>query len=107
MSGHPPMSLSSPTEFDSLFEPLLDSDGAAQLLRIHPKTLQRMARRREIPGVQIGKLWRFRRSELDGWMEALIERSHPVPPQAGKETRKKRQTISADAYAGSRARTEQ
>jgi len=45
MSGHPPMSLSSPTEFDSLFEPLLDSDGAAQLLRIHPKTLQRMARR--------------------------------------------------------------
>jgi hypothetical protein len=40
MSGHPPMSLSSPTEFDSLFEPLLDSDGAAQLLRIHPKTSQ-------------------------------------------------------------------
>jgi excisionase family DNA binding protein len=105
MSGHPPMSLSSPTEFDSLFEPLLDSDGAAQLLRIHPKTLQRMARRREIPGVQIGKLWRFRRSELNGWMEGLIKRSHP--PQAGKETRKKRRTISADAYAGSRARTEQ
>jgi hypothetical protein len=44
MSGHPPMSLSSPTEFDSLFEPLLDSDGAAQLLRIHPKTVQRKAR---------------------------------------------------------------
>jgi hypothetical protein len=42
MSGHPPMSLSSPT--GSLFEPSLDSDGAAQFLRIHPKTLQPMAR---------------------------------------------------------------
>lgn len=77
MSGHPPMSPSSPTEVDSLFEPLLDSDGAAQLLRIHPKTLQRMARRGEIPSVQIGKLWRFRRSELNAWMEGLIKRSHP------------------------------
>jgi hypothetical protein len=44
MSGRPPMSLSSPTDFDSLFEPLLDSDGAAQLLRIHPKTLQATTR---------------------------------------------------------------
>ena len=48
-----------------------------KLLRIHRKTLQRMARRGEIPGVQIGKLWRFRRSELNAWMEGLIKRSHP------------------------------
>jgi excisionase family DNA binding protein len=71
------MLLSSATEFDSLFEPLLDSDEAAQLLKIHPKTLQRMARRGEIPGVQIGKLWRFRRSELNAWMEAISKRSDP------------------------------
>lgn len=50
------------------FEPLLDSDEAAALLKIHPKTLQRMARRGEIPGIQIGKLWRFRASELSAWM---------------------------------------
>jgi excisionase family DNA binding protein len=80
MSGHPPISLP-PTraEFDSLFEPLLDSDEAAQLLKIHPKTLQRLARQGEIPGVQIGKLWRFRRSELNAWMEglSLSKRSYP------------------------------
>jgi helix-turn-helix protein len=29
------------------FEPLLDSEEAAALLRIHPKTLQRLARRGE------------------------------------------------------------
>jgi excisionase family DNA binding protein len=55
-------------EYESRFEPLLDSDEAAALLKIHPKTLQRMARRGEIPAIQIGKLWRFRASELDAWM---------------------------------------
>ena len=72
MSGNTLISPSRPTEFDSLFEPLLDSDEVAQLLKIHPKTLQRMARRRQIPGVQIGKLWRFRRSELNVWIEKII-----------------------------------
>ena len=50
------------------FEPLLDSDEAAQLLRIHPKTLQRMARNRQIHGIQVGKLWRFRASDLEMWL---------------------------------------
>ena len=36
-------------EFDALFEPLLDSDEAAQLLRMYPKTLQRLARRGKVP----------------------------------------------------------
>jgi excisionase family DNA binding protein len=46
----------------------LDSDEAAQLLRIHPKTLQRMARNRQIQGIQVGKLWRFRASDLEIWL---------------------------------------
>jgi excisionase family DNA binding protein len=50
------------------FEPLLDSDEAAALLKIHPKTLQRMARNGEICGVHVGKLWRFRVSALNEWL---------------------------------------
>jgi len=46
----------------------LDSDEAAELLRIHPKTLQRMARNRQIHGIQVGKLWRFRASDLEIWL---------------------------------------
>jgi excisionase family DNA binding protein len=30
---------------------------AAQYLRIHPRTLTRMARNGEIPSIQIGRLW--------------------------------------------------
>jgi excisionase family DNA binding protein len=49
------------------FEPLLDSIEAAALLRIHPKTLQKMARRGEIQGRHVGRRWRFRASDLNEW----------------------------------------
>ena len=54
--------------FARSFEQLLDTDEAASLLKIHPKTLQKMARNGEITGVQIGKLWRFRASVLNAWL---------------------------------------
>jgi excisionase family DNA binding protein len=54
--------------FERRFEQLLDTDEAAALLKIHPKTLQKMARNGEITGVQIGKLWRFRASVLNAWL---------------------------------------
>jgi excisionase family DNA binding protein len=64
---------SAPLTSDFAFEPLLDSQQAATLLRIHPKTLQRMARNGQITGIQIGKLWRFRASELELWLRKRID----------------------------------
>jgi excisionase family DNA binding protein len=55
------------------FEPLLDSEEAAALVKIHPKTLQRMARHGEITGIRIGKLWRFRASSLNRWLEKIAK----------------------------------
>jgi len=54
------------------FEPLLDSVHAAPLLGIHPKTLQKMARNDEVPAHRIGRVWRFRASELDGWLRNRV-----------------------------------
>lgn len=54
------------------FEPVLTSEEAAALLRIHPKTLQRMAREGRVPGFRIGDLWRFRASELDVWLQTAV-----------------------------------
>jgi excisionase family DNA binding protein len=51
------------------FEPLLNSEQAAELLQIHHKTLQKLARRGEIHGTHIGKLWRFRASDLNDWLQ--------------------------------------
>ena len=59
----------SPIQLQPTFEPVLDSEEAATLLKIHPKTLQKLARDRKIPGVRIGKLWAFRASTLNRWLE--------------------------------------
>jgi excisionase family DNA binding protein len=56
---------------ESNFESLLDVAEAAKLLRIHPKTLRNKARRGIIPGVQVGRLWRFRASALNEWLDEI------------------------------------
>ena len=57
---------------ESSFEPLIDAATAAELLKIHRKTLERMTLRGEIPGHKIGKFWRFRASELDEWLRSRV-----------------------------------
>jgi len=53
------------------FEPLLDVAEAARLLRIHPKTLRVKASHGIIPAVRIGRVWRFRASALNRWLEGI------------------------------------
>ena len=63
-------------------EPLIDAHEAAQILRLHPVTVREMAARREIPGLKIGKVWRFRASSLDEWVTRQIESScYPLSHQ--------------------------
>ena len=52
------------SDFPHVFEPLLDSEQAAAIVKVHPKTLQRHARNGLVIGVRVGKLWRFRASDL-------------------------------------------
>lgn len=53
-------------------EPLLDTDQAAAIMRIHPKTLQRYARQGIIRGFQLGSMWRFRASDIDRWISEQL-----------------------------------
>ncbi|MGO9096969.1 MAG: helix-turn-helix domain-containing protein [Bryobacteraceae bacterium] len=54
------------------FEPVLNTEEAAALLQIHPKTLQRLARQGAVPAFRIGDLWRFRASALDEWLHSGV-----------------------------------
>jgi excisionase family DNA binding protein len=48
----------------------------ANFLRVHPKTIKRMAGRGEVPGhFRFGR-WYFYASELDCWMRGEIHSSH-------------------------------
>ena len=53
-------------------EPLLESDQAAAIMRIHPKTLQRYARQGVIRGFQLGTMWRFRASDIERWISERL-----------------------------------
>jgi excisionase family DNA binding protein len=53
-------------------EPLLDTDEAAAIMRVHPKTLQRYARQGIVRGFQLGTMWRFRASDIDRWISEQL-----------------------------------
>ena len=47
---------------------VLNSEEAANFLRMHVKTTLRLARQGKIPGCKVGGEWRFLRSELTEWL---------------------------------------
>jgi excisionase family DNA binding protein len=62
----------------SNFEPLLTAKEAAELLRVHVKTIQKLAREKRLPCVRMGKYWRFRLSALDHWVTAQQKQIQPA-----------------------------
>jgi excisionase family DNA binding protein len=53
-------------------ERLLDSDEAASIMKCHPKTLQKLARKGVVRGVHVGKLRRFRASVIEEWIQRQL-----------------------------------
>lgn len=57
-------------------EPLITTEEAAKLLGgLHPKTIERMARRHELPAMKLGKFWMYRASQLDEWIAERLDSS--------------------------------
>jgi excisionase family DNA binding protein len=54
-------------------EKLLTSKEASEVLQIHPKVLERMAKRGEVPALKVGKFWRYRASTLDAWINSRLQ----------------------------------
>jgi excisionase family DNA binding protein len=57
------------------FERLLTAEEAAPHLRVHTKTLQKMARGGQVPCIRMGKYWFFRLSALDEWVRTRENRA--------------------------------
>jgi excisionase family DNA binding protein len=53
-------------------EPLYDSHEVALQCRVSEKSLHRWARQGLIPAVKFGRLWRFRKSAIDEWLNRKI-----------------------------------
>jgi excisionase family DNA binding protein len=58
---------------ETTIEPLITSEQVADILGIHPKVVERKAKRGEIPAFKVGKFWRYRASELDRWITSQLQ----------------------------------
>ena len=47
----------------------LTTEEVLAYLKITPRTIYRLIRSGELPAVRIGRQWRFRRTDLDEWVE--------------------------------------
>lgn len=47
---------------------LLTVREVAGILRLEVSTIREMAKRQEIPAIKIGKVWRFKQSEIKKWL---------------------------------------
>lgn len=55
----------------SIEDNYISLEDAAEYLNIKPVTLRKWIRQKEdLPAHQIGRLWKFKRSELDAWVNS-------------------------------------
>ena len=47
----------------------------AAMLKVGEKTAYTLAQSRELPGFKVGGQWRFRRSDIQTWISAQVERT--------------------------------
>jgi excisionase family DNA binding protein len=54
-------------------EEALTRSQAARALHMHPKSVVRLVRRGELRGKRVGRVWRFRRADVDACLAARAE----------------------------------
>jgi len=51
---------------------LLTVKEVADILKLHPRTVTKMARNGEIPAIRIGRVWRFDEAAVHGWLSERL-----------------------------------
>ncbi len=63
-----------------VFGDILDADQVGEMLKIHPRTVKRLASQGELPGFKVGGQWRFRREAIEEYVRRQ-EHRHDTPEQ--------------------------
>jgi excisionase family DNA binding protein len=58
-------------------ESMLTVEDCAEYLRVHPSTIYRLVKKKELPAFKVGRAWRFTRESIDRW-RAGAERRRPL-----------------------------
>jgi excisionase family DNA binding protein len=60
-------------------EAFLTTEEVFDYLQIHPRTLYRMIKAGKLPAVRVGRQWRFRKQDLEAWLEIQRQRRARKP----------------------------
>jgi len=69
-------------------EEVLTPREAADYLKIHVRTIYRLAKNMEIPGRKVGGSWRFKREDLEEWLSMRENPQLGLPLKEKKDKRK-------------------
>ena len=56
-------------EQEGFYTAFLTTEEVLGCLKVNPRTIYRLIKTGELPAVRIGRQWRFRRTDLDDWIE--------------------------------------
>ncbi|MEQ1908833.1 MAG: response regulator [Vicinamibacterales bacterium] len=66
-------------------ETFLTTEEVLEYLQVNLRTVYRLIKAGKIPAVRVGRQWRFRKSDIDAWLDSQQTRPVRVPPPAAAE----------------------
>jgi excisionase family DNA binding protein len=57
-----------------LLDDILDADQVGKMLRVHSRTVIRLAKQAKLPGFKVGDQWRFRREAIEQYIREQEQR---------------------------------
>ena len=75
-------------------ETFLTTEEVLEYLHVNLRTVYRLIKAGKIPAVRVGRQWRFRKRDIDAWLDSQRARgataqpsAAPTPPRAGRRAR--------------------
>lgn len=61
----------------AVIEPWMSADEIAEHLGVTKHTIYGWVRENNLPGHKIGRLWKFKASEVDDWVRSTLNQENP------------------------------
>ena len=68
-------------------ESFLTTEEVLEYLQVNLRTVYRLIKAGKIPAVRVGRQWRFKRADLDAWLDGQRSRKSRNPPVAATAPR--------------------
>jgi excisionase family DNA binding protein len=59
-------------------EQILTIREVADYLKVHERTVYRLAAKGQLPGFKVANTWRFRRTDIDAWISRQMQAARPL-----------------------------